>query len=291
MILSPHFAKSLLELLEKRKIPYSRFSQQSLLKQFHEDGIITITGRRQKTVQVISAEVLQDYLENHFGISDLTAYIAALSETTSIRADLVKVATDSKIQRKRVFEGFLVNCYDEIYGYINGEKALLRPIPGSFFFINDYEHFTLDPDVTVIMVENFENFKYIAYQKELFRQISKPLFISRYWSIGLSDWISGIENEYVHFGDFDLSGLKIYVQEFRNKRQSHLKTNFWTPQSIEGLIEKHGNRETYLKQLEDTQHTDFSLYPEIAELAEIIKRQQKSLHQEFFIHITPIVHC
>ncbi|GAK54438.1 hypothetical protein U14_05723 [Candidatus Moduliflexus flocculans] len=288
MTLSLQFAKVLLELLEQKQLPYSRFSQQVLLKQFQEDGIITISGRRQKIVQMSSSEILQNYLENHFGITNLTAYIAILSEKTSTRADLVKVASDSKIQQKKVFEGFLVNCYKEIYGYINNEKILLKPIPGSFVFINDYEHFRLESDVTIVVVENFENFKRINEQKALFAHIKSPLFVSRYWGVGLGEWLSHATNDYIHFGDFDLSGLKIYIQEFRNKRTPPLKSNFLIPSNIEIWIERYGNRDTYLAQLENTEHIDFNQYPEITKLAKIIKQHQKSLHQEFFIKFESI---
>lgn len=283
MKLSPKFAETLLELIEKQHLPYSQFSQEPLLKQLADDGVVHISGRRQKTVQLHSPEFLQDYLENHFGIHDLETYISVLSNETSTRADFARVSTDTKIKRKKVFEGFLVNCYDDIYGRINGETFLLKPTPGSFVFINDYQNFTLAPEITVVIVENFENFKYIEQQKFLFTHIRKPLFVSRYWATGLPVWIAGLENECVYFGDFDLSGLKIYIQEIWNKRKTHLKTRFLIPPNIETLIEKHGNRETYLTQLENTKHIDFSQYPEISELAEIIKHHQKSLHQEFFI--------
>ncbi|MFO7569755.1 MAG: hypothetical protein R6W75_08130 [Smithellaceae bacterium] len=283
MKLSIQFAEALFELLEIHQLPYSRFPQKPLLNTLDDDGIVLITGRSQKTVSLRSPESLLNYLDNHFGISDLRAYISTLSDQTATRADLARVATDTKIQRKKVFQGFLVNCYDDIYGELYEKSTLLKPVAGSFIFINEFENFTLEPDVTIVVVENFENFKYIEQQKVLFAHIERPLFVSRYWSISLGEWLARIANAYVHFGDFDLSGLKIYIQEFRNKRASHLNTSFLIPSNIEVLLEKHGNRETYLKQLDDTRYIDFAQYPEISNLAEIINHHQKSLHQEFFI--------
>ena len=277
------FAETLLEILETQKFPYSRFPQKALLKKMIDDGVLLISGRRQKVVHLPSAEFLLDYLENHFGISDLEAYVSTLSDQDATRADLARVAGDTKIQRKKVFQGFLVNCYNDIYGQLNEKSIILKPAEGSFVFINDYEHFSLEPDVTIVVIENFENFRCIEQQKTLFAHVQRPLFVSRYWSVGLGEWLAGVENDYLHFGDFDLSGLKIYIQEFRSKRKAPLRSNFLIPPDLGKLIKKHGNRETYLQQLDDTRHIDFAQYPEIAELATIVKHYQKSLHQEFFI--------
>ena len=179
------FVETLRELLKKQRLPYSQFPQKPLLKKLAEDGVLQITGRRQKTVHLMSPEFLHNYLENHFGISDLEDYISTLSDKTSTRADLARVATDTKIQRKKVFQGFLVNCYGDIYGELNGKSTLLKPAAGSFVFINDYEDFVLEPDVTIVVIENFENFKYIGRQKALFAHIKGLLFVSNV--IGVSD--------------------------------------------------------------------------------------------------------
>ncbi len=285
MKISLGLAKLLLELLENNTVAYSRFPKNEPFKRLQEDAVITVSGRRRKTVQLTSADILQNYLHNHYGISNLREYIKVLLDQDSNRTDFIKVSTNSKIKRKGVFEGFLIHSYKEIYGRLNEEKILLKPVSGSLIFINDYKSFSIDPEITIIVVENFANFKYIAKQEQLFKHIEKPLFAWRYQTACLANWLANMKNDYVHFGDYDLSGLAIYIREFKHKRASQLKNHYLIPDNIESMIHNYGNRERYFAQLENTKGLDFALYPEISDLASIIKQYQKSLEQEIFIDL------
>ena len=76
------------------------------------------------------------------------------------------------------------------------------------------DEFYIPSDVTVVGVENGENFCRIRSQKYLFGD-NKVLFVSRYpQSADLREWLIKIPNRYIHFGDFDLAGICIYQSEF-----------------------------------------------------------------------------
>ena len=80
------------------------------------------------------------------------------------------------------------------------------------------------------------------------------LFVSRYPQSGdLVAWLKSIPNRYLHFGDFDLAGISIFLTEFRipidGTPDSGGRTEFFIPDWIEELLEK-GSPERYQNQIE-----------------------------------------
>lgn len=127
---------------------------------------------------------------------------------------------------------------------------LLRYI-GSAFFVNDFTHFSIPNDVIVIGVENPENFFRIREQRYLFDRhfpTKKILFVCRYPQESKTDmlsWLTGISNKYVHFGDFDFYGIKIFLQEYKKTLLD--RASFFIPYDIENRIRK-GNSKLYQEQ-------------------------------------------
>ena len=66
-------------------------------------------------------------------------------------------------------------------------------------------------------------------------------------------WLKSIPNRYLHFGDFDLAGISIFLTEFRipidGTPDSGGRTEFFIPDGIEELLEK-GSPERYQDQVE-----------------------------------------
>lgn len=80
------------------------------------------------------------------------------------------------------------------------------------------------------------------------------LFVSRYPQSGdLVAWLKSIPNRYLHFGDFDLAGISIFLTEFRipidGTPDSGGRTEFFIPDGIENLLAK-GSPERYQDQVE-----------------------------------------
>lgn len=147
------------------------------------------------------------------------------------RAELVSKVGDSKYKKVKTFRGFLVDCYTPIEATLHHRPFCLNPQEGCSVFINSPETFEIPEDVIVVGMENAENFMQIRKQKYLFDALSVDgknssagfqwekhyLFVSRYPQENLSDlreWLKRIPNRYIHFGDFDLAGIHIYLSEF-----------------------------------------------------------------------------
>ena len=281
MKLSLKIARKLIR-LENGEILSVSSAKSKLIDELVDENIILKSGKHKKTLKLISREYLRVYLSNQLQINNLDRYIQDLEKSDTSRADFVKVATDSKISKQRVFKGFLVNSYSPINTVLNNQIFVINPIEGSFLFIYDFENFIIDPYTIIIGVENSENFRQIQKQKYLFKGIN-PLFISRYPQNQNKDfikWMKTIPNKYLHFGDFDFAGIGIYLNEYKK----HLKerAEFFIPNDIESYISKYASRVRY-----DNQKINFDTTSieegELQNLIQIIEKEKKGLDQEFFI--------
>lgn len=149
-------------------------------------------------------------------------------------------------------KGFLVNSYEPIKAMLNNCPLEIRPPEGSYTFIYDYENFSIPEDVLVMGIENCENFRRIRQQQWLFDRMypgRSILFVSRYpqnKSHDLVKWLADIQNEYVHFGDLDLAGIRIFLTEFH--RYLGRRSSFLIPPDYDTRI-SNGSRERYDAQL------------------------------------------
>lgn len=277
-----HIAEKLLQLLQGESIP-SSLARHSLIDDLVTEGIIERKGRIKKTLFLSNNKALNTYLQNHCSINDLQQYFQISNQENVLRSDLVAVSSNSKLVKVRTFKGFLVNCYSPIQATLDGKQIIINPVNGTFQFIYDFEKFIVSQDITIIGIENPENFRHIDRQKHLFKDI-KPMFISRYpqnQSKDLIKWLQSISNNYLHFGDFDFAGIGIYMNEFHK----HLvdRTEFFVPDNIDKLIADFGNKKRY-----DEQKINFKIksiqQEKLLNLIEIIHKYRKGLDQEIFIN-------
>lgn len=173
---------------------------------------------------------------------------------------------------------------------LNNFTATLPP-EGSYAFIYDYETFSIPGDVLVVGIENSENFRRIRQQRWLFDRMfpdRRILFVSRYpqnESHDLVKWLGGIPNEYVHFGDLDLAGIRIFLTEFHRYLGS--RSSFLIPPDYETRI-SNGSRERYDAQLPYTKRLTTD-NPHLQQLIDCIHKYHRGYDQEGFC--APLVAC
>jgi hypothetical protein len=274
-------AKVLVRLINGETIPNS-FAKSKLIDDLVSENIIYRKGKHKKSLELANKSGLQNYLENQLQINDLNHFISALENEYSTRSEFVKITTDSKKSKERAFKGFLVNSYDSIEAELNNEDIIINPLKGSFIFIYDYESFKVPKEITIVGVENTKNFSQIHEQKYLFKNIN-PLFVSRYPQNQNKDfikWMKSIPNDYLHFGDFDIAGIGIYLNEYKKHLQG--KASFLIPENIKSNLRDNGNRERF-----DNQKMNFEIdkiqESKILELIKLIKKEKKGLDQEYYI--------
>jgi hypothetical protein len=283
MKLPLHIAQKLQRLQQPGKLIAGSLMNHKVVDQMVEDGIL-IKKQISKTrsqLYLAAAAGLDAYLHNQFGISNLNLYIGIQVGEELTRAASVHISGDSKLKNIRTFSGFLINSYGPVQCMLNGKSVVLHPLQGSFTFVQDYKTFFPDPAVTIVGIENAENFTHIVKQLYLFKNI-QPLFVSRYpQSNDLVKWLKAIPNQYLHFGDLDFEGINIYLHEF--KKHLGERATFFIPPQTETYLPKYGNRALYNKQL--ARAADVSLISEagIVQLLVRIHQHKKVLEQEIFI--------
>ena len=219
-------------------------------------------------------------------INERLGHLDKMKETLDAevtRSEQAAETGNSKLVTARSCPGFPVNSYEPIICCLNGKELVVNPQEGTFLFIADWHSFAIPNDVTVVNIENMENFRLIRRQQSLFASAlagKRLLFVSRYpQSSDLRTWLQTIPNQYVHFGDFDLAGIHIFLTEF----QKHLGTraSFLIPQDIEQRI-KYGSAERYNDQYPKYCHLTSNIQP-LQQLIDTLHKYHRCYDQEGYI--------
>ena len=224
----------------------------SLRKDFAEtlllEGLLTVqTHGSRRTFRAIDTIALKNFIQIHyeelrtFGENDLNSY--------TTRSEQAAETGNSKLVMVRSCPGFPVNSYEPITCSLSGNEFVINPPESSFVFIDNWQQFAIPEGVIVVGIENMENFRMIRQQRSLFKSFwgdNPLLFVSRYpQSTDLRNWLMGISNKYVHFGDFDLAGIHIFLTEFYKYLGN--RSEFLVPSDIEQRLAK-GSPVRYNKQ-------------------------------------------
>ncbi len=204
------------------------------------------------------------------------------------RADMASYTGNSKIKRKRSFNGFLVNSYISIPAGIGKFQVQIEPIEGTFTFVYDWKNFSISENVVIIGIENSENYEKIREQRSIFEDAVEELtgnrntpilFVSRYpqenSSSDLRNWLMSIPNKYIHYGDFDLAGINVFHYEFYKYLKE--RSSFLIPKNIENLTAK-GSRKRY-----DSQKIYWDItspLDDVQNLIDLIKKYKRCYDQE-----------
>lgn len=255
-----------------------------LLDELLAEGLLLVLSRgSRKSYRARDPEALKRFLIDR----DESYRILEVDQPNS-RASMAAETGNSKLVMVRSCPGFPVNSYEPIACLLDGKPFVVNPQEGSFLFVADWERFTIPEDVVVIGVENMENFRMIRRQRVFFEQYlqahdlsTRVLFVSRYpQSTDLRRWLCAIPNHYLHFGDFDLAGINIFLVDF----QQYLgkgRSSYLIPDDVESRL-KLGSRKRY-----DEQYNRFktirSEVPELQHLIDLIHRERKAYDQEGYI--------
>ncbi|MCC5920743.1 MAG: hypothetical protein JJU23_08685 [Cyclobacteriaceae bacterium] len=257
-------------------------AKHAVIEELIAEGVLERRGRVQKKVFLVNQKGLDLFLKNKFGIHHLPTYISRMEADNSERNQLVAAASDSKLKYQRSFKGFLINAYEPISCLYQGEEQTLEFRDGIYQFMANYEAFVPNPTITIVGIENPENFRFIHRQRYLFNDY-RALFVSRYPQSQNKDlirWLQSIPNAYLHFGDFDFAGINIYRQEY----QKHLgdRASFFLPSGLDKLIERHGNRKLYNQQ-NLNKKAILENEESLERLITILHKHKKGLEQEILI--------
>jgi len=248
-----------------------------------EGMLLVISRGSKKSYRARDVEALKRFLID----KDESYRILEINASDS-RASMATETGNSKLVMVRSCPGFLVNSYEPIECSLHGEPFMVNPQEGSFLFVAEWGKFTIPKDVVVIGIENMENFRMIRKQRAFFEEYlqthelsNRVLFVSRYpQSTDLRRWLYAIPNHYLHFGDFDLVGINIFLVEFQQYLGKE-RSSYLIPDDIGSRL-KLGSRKRY-----DEQYCRFknikSDVCELQQLIDLIHYERKGYDQEGYI--------
>jgi len=275
-------SRLLLDLLQGQRITKGMFksasSRQWLDMLLDEGVLIKLKSGKTFIIRPSTPNSIQNYLKS-IGINDLRQYYQILQQSSASRQEMVKAASDSKLRKTNVLSGFFIRSLGKIDIKYNGNKLKTDSDDGLFIFVKDWQKLELAPNITVVGIENFEPFAGANNYACLLPDNSLLVYAQNRKT--LVSWLRTIPNPYLHFGDFDLSGIAIYVTQFKQQLPGQ-KTSFLVPPNIEQLIERFGNQDLYFNQLTDpnVKSVNPAQHPEIKQLWQTIHRLRKGLEQE-----------
>lgn len=284
------FSKTLIDNI-KRLMHGESVASSAIRKDFADillnEGLITVNAHgSRRSYSAINISSLKIFLQSQYEeLKNIDNDIILSNMKTISRAEQAVSTGNSKIYSVRSCPGFPINSYERISCKLKDNEFVVNPQEGSFLFVTDWKNFAIPQDVIVVGIENMENFRMIRRQKKLFDEAigdSKILFVSRYpQSSDLRSWLQQINNRYVHFGDFDLAGINIFLTEFHKYIGN--RSSFLIPSDIKRRLEN-GSTKRY-----DNQWKKFnSLKTEITELQiliDLINTSHKCYDQEGYIEI------
>lgn len=205
------------------------------------EGFLTVrTMGSRRSFSAIDTKALRNYLSAEYGDLDRD------DGNFQTRAQQASVSGNSKQVYVRSCPGFPVNSYEPIGCILNGCEFVIAPQEGSFIFVADWKTFVVPEDIVIVGIENMENFRMIRQQRELFESTignKRLLFVSRYpQSTDLRMWLQTLSNPYIHFGDFDLAGIHIFLTEFYPYLGN--RSSYFIPADIEKRL-KNGSMVRY----------------------------------------------
>lgn len=259
-----------------------------LLDELLAEGLLLVVSRgSRKSYRARDAEALKRFLvdkDERYRLLEVNA--------SDSRATMAAETGNSKLVMVRSCPGFPVNSYERVECFLGGDPFPVNPQEGSFLFVSDWKKFAIPEDVVVMGVENMENFRMIRKQRTFFEKYlhnhdlsDKVLFVSRYpQSTDLRKWLCSIPNHYLHFGDFDLAGINIFLFEFQQYLGKE-RSSYLIPDDIESRL-KSGSRKRY-----DEQYYRFkdikSDACELQQLIDLIHHERKAYDQEGYICCEP----
>ena len=271
---------SIKSLIEDGTITEGKFKNKEIVTLLKLNG--SVTSRRRKTrkyLDLIKEENLFLFLKNHgYNITskeEIDSYIEDIFDNKPSRDIIQHHHNNSKAKISKSMHGLYMSSLQSIDVRLNGKQLSILPNDGLGYFFFHTERVELSAETIVVGVENYQ-VVWFAKRYEKFFLDPNILFVVT--TPYMLEWISTLENEYIHFGDYDLAGINIYLNKVLPRLSRSKKYSMFIPQNIEQLIEKYGDSKLYedQKQYKNLLSND----SEINKLIGIISKFKKGIEQE-----------
>lgn len=274
--------KAIKILLQDKYITKTLFGSKKLLEELIGCNCVYVSGKPQQ-IYLNDEEALFGVIKSNGykvnSIEDLDYFIE--EKEPKSRDEIADNYSHTKRVESKSFNGLMVSVFDKLEVIYNEKKQYFYPLEGSGLFVHYTSKLQLDNDVIVVGVENPQVVWYINKYKHLFNKEKKYLFlcISEYKTTYQYKWLESFCGEYIHFGDFDLAGINIYLNAIVPKLKKAKSHSFLIPDNIYEIIKEKNYMVDYSNQtryLNITSKKD----KDLQKLIEFIKNNKITIEQE-----------
>ena len=269
-------------LLEKGTITEKAFNNQEIVEGLKLNGSV-INGKKTPSRRYLKLQnpenvflFLQSNQYNIASIEYIDNYIVDMFDSPALRRDTIQknnFSTKAKVSKSQ--KGLYISSLEKIDIKLDDEVVTITPQNGMGYFFFHTQKIDLFEDTVIVGVENYQ-VVWFAKKYQKFFQDKKVLFVVT--ESYFFQWIEDKENEYIHFGDYDLAGINIYLNTVVPRLKKSKKHSMFIPKNIESLIKKSKNSELYKDQ---QQYKNLHTSDEnINALIKIIHKYKSGLEQE-----------
>jgi hypothetical protein len=230
------------KLLKDEYILKKEISSEKLINSLEECNAIEVEGKPKciylRDINTLFA-VLKSNGYNINCIEDIDYFIEE-SEVPKSRDEVAEKFSDTKRVESKSFNGLMVSVFENIEVTLNEVRQSIYPIEGTGLFIHYSVKLELDNDTILVGVENPQVVWFINRYRHLFSKDKKYIFLSlsEYKTSFQYKWLESFNGEYIHFGDFDLAGIHIYLNSIVPRLKNCKSYSFLIPEHIYKLMKK-----------------------------------------------------
>lgn len=215
-----------------------------LLGELVREGILVEERRgRSRLVRCVRADALRDYVRRKIGVEDLDSFMDLLHRKYEggvvSREESAVEGGRSKLFGTDVILGLRLNSICPVFLEYDGRPFLLDPPPGTDCSVQDERLLSVPEGITLVGVENYSTFMWIRKYAYLFEGMDGLVFVYRVTDSKrskeqLMSFLERVPNRYLHFGDLDIGGVRLYLNEFKSRLGK--RAAFFVPEGYEDLL-------------------------------------------------------
>ena len=270
-------------LMELETITEGKFKNPDIVEYLKLNGAVTRSQKgSRKYIDLAKEENIFLFLKNHNynidSIEKIDSYIEDIFDKKSSRDIIQKYHNNTKEITSKSMHGLYLSSLQKLNITLDGNTISILPNDGLGYFFFHTQKVEISKHTLIVGVENYQ---VVWFAKRYEKFFDKPNILFVVTTPYMLWWISTLENEYIHFGDYDLAGVNIYLNKVVPRLLKSKKYSMFIPHNIEELIKKYGNSELYekQKQYENLNCDDVN----VNSLVDIIRKFKKGLEQEGLI--------
>lgn len=268
-------------LIEKHSITEGKFVNKELVKQLKLNGSV-VDGKKTPKVRYVTLAKEENIfliLKNNDyyidSVDEIDTYMEEMFDSKPSRDKVQKWHNSSKAKDSKSLKGLYVSSLKIINIKLDEKVVSIIPNNGLGYFLFYTQKIELFADTIIVGVENYQVIWFAKKYKQFFENDNALFVVMNPYML---EWVGNLENEYIHFGDYDLAGINIYLNKIVPRLNKSKKYSMFIPVNIETLIQEYGDYELYEKQKQYKNLITNDI--QINKLIATIRDNKKSIEQE-----------